>query len=94
MIKYLLKTTEEYRLETVDDVKAFHKKLQQDAIDQGYNLSSFGYTQKATQSKGEIIDEWCVVKVIKIFQKDKEPEVPLNKVVYEAYTKEDIEGVF
>jgi len=92
MIKYLLKTTEEYRLETVEDVKAFHKKLQQDAIDQGYTLSSFGYTQKSTTARGEIIDEWCVVKVIKIFQKDKEPETALNKITYEAFNRKEFDG--
>lgn len=85
-VKYLLKTTEEYRLFTLEDVKDFHKTLEQDAANQGYTLSSFTWTLKEIRVKGEVEDEYYVVKATKFFDDAKAPEQsPLDKITYTHY---------
>lgn len=82
--KFLLKTTEEYWLSDIDTVKSFHKELQQDAIDQDYQLNGFAYTEKPIKEGKEVVDSYFVVKVTKIFDNAKEPEgVPMESVTYE-----------
>lgn len=82
--KFLLKTTEEYWLTDLDTVKSFHKKLQQDAIDQNYQLTSFAYTEKPIKEGKEVVDSYFIVKVVKVFDDAKEPEgIPMETVRYE-----------
>lgn len=82
MIRWLVKSTNEYRLETMSDVEQFHQKMQQEAEDGGYTLSAFSWTKREKKEKGEIIDEWFVVKVTFVFNDSKEPENPFTKVEY------------
>lgn len=82
--KFLLKTTEEYWLTDLDTVKSFHKELQQDAIDQDYQLTSFAYTEKPIKEGKEVVDSYFIVKVVKVFDDAKEPEgIPMEMVKYE-----------
>lgn len=85
-VKYLLKTTEEYRLETLDDVKQFHETLEKDAVAQEYILSSFAWTEKYEKEKGEVISSYFVVKAVKTFDEAKAPEQsPLDSITYTHY---------
>jgi len=82
--KFLLKTTEEYWLSDLVTVESFHKELQQDAIDQGYQLTSFAYTEKPIKEGKEVVDSYFIVKVVKVFDDAKEPEgIPMETVNYE-----------
>lgn len=82
--KFLLKTTEEYWLTDLDTVKSFHKELQQDAIDQDYQLTSFAYTEKPIKEGKEVVDSYFIVKVVKVFDDAKEPVgIPMETVKYE-----------
>lgn len=92
-IKYLLKTTEVYRLETMGDVEDFHKWLQEDADKQGYQLVGFSWKEKKQSVKGEIIDEWYVVSATKMFENEKEPDLPLRKISYDTYEIDRVEPV-
>ena len=49
MIRYLIKTTEEYRLDSLDDVVNFRTWLYRDGAAQGYDINSFGYTTKLSR---------------------------------------------
>jgi len=85
-VKYLLKTTEEFRLETLDDVKQFHTNLEKDAAEQEYNLSGFSWSEKYEKEKGEVIGSYFVVKAIKVFDEAKMPEQsPLESITYSHY---------
>lgn len=79
MDKYLLKSENVYRVPTVEDALLLREELQQ--IDCG-ELISFSYTTKYTKVKGEIIDEYQVVKAKIQFTDEKEPEEH-TKVSYE-----------
>lgn len=82
--KFLLKTTEEYWLTDLDTVKSFHKELQQDAIDQDYQLTSFAYTEKPIKEGKEVVDSYFIVKVVKVFDDAKElVGIPMETVKYE-----------
>lgn len=84
MIKYLIKTTEEYWLSTRDDVEDFHRAIQEDGEKQGYQVAAFGYTEKPIKEGKEIIDNYYIVKVTKLFDDAKEPEeAPLNQITYD-----------
>lgn len=70
-MKYLLTTTEKYRVATVAEVEALHEEFLNDST---YTLSSFGYTTKYIKIKGEIVEEYQVVTAKKTFNDEKDPE--------------------
>ena len=81
--KFLLKTTEEYWLSDLITVESFHKELQQDAIDQGYQLTAFAYTEKPIKEGKEVVGSYFIVKATKVFDDAKEPEgMPMETVNY------------
>ena len=42
--------------------------------DPSFELTAFSYTTKYVKVKGEIVDEYQVVKAKKVFNNEKEPE--------------------
>lgn len=82
MITWLIKSTNEFRVETMSDVEEFHQKLQDKAADGGFTLTSFSWSAKEKKQGGEVIDEWFIVKVTFVFNDAKEPEQPFNSVEY------------
>ena len=84
MIKYLIKTTEEYWQPDLGSVESFHKWLQEDGQKQGYQVCGFSYSEKPVKEGKEVIDTYFIVKVIKQFDDAKEPtEAPLNSITYD-----------
>lgn len=74
-MNYLISVTEIYRLPTVNDVERLHQKLKEDSY---FTLSSFSYKTKQIKQKGEIIDEYQLVTVKKLFNDEKEPNTFIN----------------
>lgn len=71
MVKYLINDVTAYRVETVKDVEKLHEEL---LADPSFELTAFSYTTKYVKVKGEIVDEYQVVKAKKVFNNEKEPE--------------------
>ena len=71
MEKYLINDVVTYRVATVADVEALHEELQHD---KNFQLASFSYTTKYIKVKGEIVEEYQLVKAKKVFNEEKEPE--------------------
>lgn len=69
-MKYLITTTDIYRVATVEDVERLHEELKNDSH---FTVASFSYKTKYLKQKGEIVDEWQLVTVKKIFNDEKEP---------------------
>ena len=63
----LLKVTEEYRAESEQEVKEMNEQFKTEAKTKGYILNAFSYNKKEKKSKGEIIDDGYLVKVIKVY---------------------------
>lgn len=76
-MRYLLTTTEKYRVGTVEEAEALHEEFLKDGR---YTLNSFGYTTKYIKEKGQIVEEYQVVTVKKTFNEEKEPttDVAIN----------------
>ena len=70
MVKYLINDVTTYRVSSVADVEQLHEEL---LADPSFELTSFSYTTKYVKQKGEIIDEYQIVKAKKIFNDEKEP---------------------
>lgn len=61
----LIKTTEEYRVDTEEQAKEAMEFFRQDAKEKGYTLKANGYTLKEKKQKGEVIDSGFLLKVVK-----------------------------
>lgn len=81
MITWLIKSTNEYRVDTIEEVEDFHKKLQDKARDEGYTLASFSWTEKVAKCDGEEFT-YYQVKCSFVFNTLKEPENPFLSVEY------------
>ena len=73
-MNYLIKTTDIYRVETVDEVEQLHETLKND---KNFTLGAFSYKTKYIKEKGDIVGEYQIVTAIKIFNEEKEPENPI-----------------
>ena len=55
------------RVDTENEAKEAMENFLQRAAQEGYILNSCGYTHKEKKSKGEIVDEGYLLKVVKVF---------------------------
>ena len=63
----MLKVTAEYRAESEEEAKQMNEDFKEQARREGYILNSFAYTKKEKKSKGEVIDDGYLVKVVKVY---------------------------
>lgn len=63
----LLKRTEEYRVNNEAEAKALIEKAKQDEAVEGYELKSYKMVKKEKKSKGEILDSWIIVTLVKVW---------------------------
>ena len=85
MIQYILKTTEEIMVDTEVDVDSLQDFLKRDAEEQNYIIKTFSYEKKARKMKGEEDEEYYKCKVVKLFNSEKYPDLPLRKVLYTGF---------
>ena len=78
-MKYLLGTTEVYRLDSESEANTLLEEAKQEG-----NLSKYSCVHKERKSKGEVIDEWYRVTLNKKFTDEKEPEATVSIVYEEA----------
>ena len=71
MSKYLIKTTEVYRVDTENEVEAF---LNQAKNDSQYELVKYSAQHKERKKQGEVLDDWFQVQLVKAFTDEKEPD--------------------
>lgn len=69
-MKYLISTVDTYVVATVADVEQLHDELINDSR---FTLAAFSYKTKVIKQKGEIIDEYQLVTVKKLFNEEKNP---------------------
>lgn len=89
MVQYLLKTTEEIMVDTEYDVEQLQSDLKRDADDQNYVIRSFSYEKKVRKAKGEDDEEYFKCKVVKLFNSEKYPDLPLRKVLYTGFNEQE-----
>lgn len=74
-MEYLLNTVVTYRVHTVEEAEAMHERFKNDGR---FELVQFSYTTKDIKAKGEVVDQYQVVKMKLIFTNEKEPEATYN----------------
>ncbi len=80
MAKYLINDVTTYRVATVAEVEQLHNELLED---NRFQLTSFSYTTKYIKVKGEVVEEYQLVKAKKVFNEEKEPDTEIE-VSYEV----------
>lgn len=70
MAKYLLKVTEEHRADSEFEAAELINSAKADSR---YVLSKYSSVHKERKAKGEIIDEYFIVTLVKVFDDPKEP---------------------
>ena len=75
MSKYLISIVETIRVANVDEVEKLHTSLKED---KRFELKKFEYTHKEIKSKGEVIEEYELVKATIVFNNEKEPCCTVN----------------
>lgn len=68
--EYLINVVNTYRVATVEEALALRAKLEK--ISAG-ELASFSYTTKYIKEKGEIVEEYQLVKAKLVFDEEKDP---------------------
>jgi len=69
-MRYLLEVTEKYRIDTENEAKAF---IEEQKKDNKYSLKKYASEQKERKVKGEVVDTWMQVTLVKVFNDAKEP---------------------
>ena len=80
MSKYLVSTTETYRIDTESEAT---KAIEEAKQDNSYTLGKYTNEHKERKLKGEVVDEYWKLTLTKIFNDIKEPD-NIIKVDYEV----------
>ena len=71
-MKYLLTTTEVYRVESENEAK---KMIEEAKEDNHFILKKYTSEYKERKQKGEVIDTYWKVSLVKTFTDEKEPQL-------------------
>lgn len=71
-MKYLLTTTEVYRVESENEAK---KMIEEAKEDNHFILKKYTSEYKEKKQKGEVIDTYWKVSLVKTFTDEKEPQL-------------------
>lgn len=87
-MNYLISAVHTIRVPDVMAVEKLHSDLKND---NRFTLKKFEYQQKEIKEKGEIVEEYQLVKATLIFNNEKEPdtEVKINYDINDVFFKED-----
>lgn len=61
----LLKQTDEIRVESETQAKNLIEEFKEKAREEGYEIVSYTSTLKEKKSKGDVIDSYYIVKIVK-----------------------------
>lgn len=70
-MKYLLETTESYRVENEAEAKEL---IETAKAGKNYILKKYTSQYKERKQKGEVVDAWYKVTLVKYFNDEKEPD--------------------
>ena len=93
MIKYLIKSTNEIRVESEEDANELHRFYEKFAHDNDYILNSWTQTLRTKKSGGEIVESWFICKVVLVFNDAKAPDIPLDTIEFNMQHNIPIENV-
>jgi hypothetical protein len=71
MSKYLIQTTEVYRVDTEPEVENLIAEAKEDST---FDVIKYNCEHKERKQKGDVIDDYYKVSIVKGFTSEKEPE--------------------
>lgn len=71
MSKYLIKTQEQWRVDTESEAKAL---IEEAKSEKSSTLAKYSSEYKEQKLKGEVVQSWYRVTLNKVFQEEKEPD--------------------
>lgn len=80
MSKYLITTTEVYRVDTESEVETLITEAKEDG---NFNLVKYNREHKERKKNGEVVDEWYKVTLVKGFTDEKDP-ITTTTITYEV----------
>lgn len=80
MAKYLITTTEVYRVDSESEVDA---AIAEAKANDSFNLVKYNREYKERKSKGDVIDSWYKLSLVKSFNDEKDPITTVD-VTYEV----------
>ena len=80
MAKYLITVTEVYRVDTESEVEAV---IAEAKADENFTLTKYNREYKEKKAKGEVVDAWYKVTLVKSFNDEKDPD-RIVEVSYEG----------
>ena len=69
-MKYLVSTTEVYRVDTENEATQMIALAKEES---SFELAKYSCIKKEKKSKGEVIDEWYQLSLVKKFNDEKDP---------------------
>ncbi len=75
MVKYLVNNVVTYRVATVADVENLHEELLSNS---SFSLVAFSYVTKQLKVKGEVVEEYQLVKAKLAFNDEKDPTTEIE----------------
>lgn len=76
---YLTKVTEQWRIDTQSEVDAF---IEEQKASKLFEVGKYTAEKKEIKQKGEVVDEYFRVTIVKEFNKEKEPYDGNIKPIY------------
>lgn len=61
----IMKQTDEIRVDTEEEAKALIESFKQKAKTEGFEITNYSSTLKEKKSRGEIVDSYYIVKIVK-----------------------------
>ena len=74
-MKYLITTTEVYRVDTEEQVKQI---IEEAKTDNHFIVTKYTSQYKERKQKGEVVDAWYKVTIVKVFTDEKEPQAQVE----------------
>lgn len=75
-MKYLIRTTEVYRIDSENEAKEFIESQKKNATT--YTVSKYSSEYKEKKVKGEVEDLWYRVTIVKDFNDEREPNSEIS----------------
>ena len=66
-MEILMKKVETYKIDTMENAEKFVDEVKKDPEGEGYEVKSYKLVKKEKKSKGEVIDEWIVCDITKVW---------------------------
>ena len=75
MSRYLIQTVETYRVDSEAEAKNLIEEAKKEGI---YQLKKYNSEYKERKQKGEVVDAWYKVTIVKVFTDEKEPNTQVD----------------